>query len=86
MQDTLLLKYLSVLDMEQFLTGMLPSDEFYNRMILKTEGNKEIINDKYGLSIDYNDLSLIDFTIKLGPLPIYVIAPKNTAPIDIAER
>ena len=70
MQDTLLLKYLSVLDMEQFLTGMLPSDEFYNRMILKTEGNKEIINDKYGLSIDYNDLSLIDFTIKLGPLPI----------------
>ena len=49
------------LDMEQFLTNMLPSDEFYNRMILKTEGNKEILNDKYGLSIEYNDISLINF-------------------------
>lgn len=49
------------LDMEQFLTGMLPSDEFYSRMILKTDGSKEIINDKYGLSVEYNDISLIDF-------------------------
>ena len=28
--------------------------------------------------------SAIDLTMKLGPLPIYVSAPKNTAPIDIA--
>ena len=49
------------LDMEQFLTGMLPSDEFYSRMILKTDGSKEIINDKYGISVEYNDISLIDF-------------------------
>ncbi len=49
------------LDMEQFLLEMLPSDEFYNRMILKTDGGKDIINDKYGLHIKYNDISLIDF-------------------------
>jgi len=49
------------LDMEQFLLNMLPSDEFYNRMILKTEGSKETVNDKYGISIKYNDISLIDF-------------------------
>jgi hypothetical protein len=49
------------LDMEQFLLGMLPPDEFYNRMILKTEGSKETINDKYGISLKYNDISLIDF-------------------------
>lgn len=49
------------LDMEQFLLNMLPSDEFYNRMILKTGGSKDIINDKYGLSVEYHDISLIDF-------------------------
>lgn len=49
------------LDMEQFLLEMLPSDEFYNRMILKTDGRKEIINDKYGLAVEYSDISLIDF-------------------------
>ncbi|MFC1753640.1 hypothetical protein ACFL96_09655 [Thermoproteota archaeon] len=49
------------LDMEQFLLGMLPSDEFYNRMIMKTEGNKDIINDKYGLHTEYNDISLTNF-------------------------
>ena len=30
--------------------------------------------------------SEIDFTIKLGAFPIYVIAPKKTAPIEIAKR
>jgi hypothetical protein len=49
------------LDMEQFLLNMLPSDEFYNRMILKADGSKDIINDKYGLHIQYNDISLTDF-------------------------
>jgi len=49
------------LDVEQFLLGMLPSDEFYNRMIIKTEGSKEIINDKYGLHMRYNDISLVNF-------------------------
>lgn len=49
------------LDIEQFLLGMLPSDEFYNRMIIKSEGSKEIINDRYGLHIKYNDISLINF-------------------------
>ncbi len=49
------------LDMEQFLLNMLPSDEFYNRMILKADGSKDIINDKYGLHIEYKDISLIDF-------------------------
>ncbi|MFH1622340.1 MAG: hypothetical protein ABIA97_04380 [Candidatus Omnitrophota bacterium] len=49
------------LDIEQFLLNMLPSDEFYNRMIIKTEGSKETINDKYGISIDYSDISLTDF-------------------------
>jgi len=49
------------LDMEQFLLNMLPPDEFYNRMILKTDGSKEIIGDKYGLHLEHNDISLIDF-------------------------
>lgn len=49
------------LDMEQFLLNMLPSDEFYNRMILKADGSKDIINDKYGLHIEYNDILLVDF-------------------------
>ncbi|MDD5617930.1 MAG: hypothetical protein PHG69_02450 [Candidatus Omnitrophica bacterium] len=49
------------LDMEQFLLNMLPSDEFYNRMLLKADGGKDIINDKYGLHIQYNDISLVDF-------------------------
>lgn len=49
------------LDTEQYLLGMLPSDEFNNRMIFITEGNKDIINDKYGLHMKYNDISLIDF-------------------------
>ena len=48
-------------DMEQFLMNMLPPDEFYTRMILKTDGSKEIVNDKYGLHVEYNDISLIDF-------------------------
>ena len=48
-------------DIEQFLMNMLPPDEFYTRMILKTDGSKEIINDKYGLHVEYNDISLIDF-------------------------
>jgi len=26
------------------------------------------------------------FTIKLGAFPIYVVAPKNTAPVEIAKR
>ena len=30
--------------------------------------------------------SAIDFTIKFGPLPIYVHAPKKTAPIEIAFK
>ena len=30
------------------------------------------------------DCSAIDFTMKFGPLPMYVIAPKNTEPSDIA--
>jgi len=49
------------LDMEQFLLNMLPSDEFYNRMILKADGSKDIVNDKYGIHIEYNDISLVDF-------------------------
>ncbi|MFC1709066.1 hypothetical protein ACFL2J_03275 [Candidatus Omnitrophota bacterium] len=49
------------LDMEQFLTSMLPPDEFYSRMILKTDGSKELIEDKYGISINYTDISLTDF-------------------------
>lgn len=49
------------LDMEQFLNSMLPPDEFYGRMILKTDGSKEIVNDKYGISLQYNDISLTDF-------------------------
>lgn len=28
--------------------------------------------------------SAIDFTIKFGPLPMYVIAPKNTEPVETA--
>lgn len=36
------------------------------------------------LGILMPDFSHIDLTIKLGPLPIYVIAPKNTAAIEIA--
>jgi len=49
------------LDMEQFLLNMLPADEFYNRMILKSEGKREIRNDKYGVHIDYKDISLVEF-------------------------
>lgn len=49
------------LDMEQFLMGMLPPNEFYSRMIVKTEGMKEIINDRYGLHIEYNDISLVNY-------------------------
>jgi len=49
------------LDIEQFLLNMLPSDEFYNRMILKADGSKDIVKDKYGLHIEYIDISLIDF-------------------------
>src|SRR5690242_6404923 len=30
--------------------------------------------------------SAIDFTMKFGPLPMYVAAPKKTAPRDIASR
>src|SRR5208283_6092546 len=30
--------------------------------------------------------SAMDFTIKFGPLPIYVHAPKNTAPMEIAFK
>ena len=37
-----------------------------------------------GISIP--SCSAIDFTMKLGPLPIYVIDPKNTAPIEIAFK
>ena len=40
---------------------MLPSDEFYDRMILKADGSKDIVGDKYGLHIEYNDISLVDF-------------------------
>jgi hypothetical protein len=40
---------------------MLPPDEFYNRMVLKTDGSKDIIGDKYGLSVVYSDISLTDF-------------------------
>jgi hypothetical protein len=39
---------------------------------------------KLGISIP--DDSEIDFTIKLGALPIYVLAPINTAPAEIANR
>ena len=28
--------------------------------------------------------SAMDFTMKLGPLPMYVIAPKKTAPTEMA--
>jgi len=49
------------LDIEQFLLNILPSDEFYKRMVLKTDGGKDIINDKYGLHIEYQDISLPDF-------------------------
>ena len=37
-----------------------------------------------GMSIP--SCSAIDLTMKLGPLPIFVIAPKNTAPIEIAFK
>ena len=37
---------------------------------------------KDGIFIPFS--SAIAFTIKFGPLPIYVIDPKNTAPIAIA--
>ena len=37
---------------------------------------------KPGIFIPFS--SAIDFTIKLGPLPIYVIDPKNTAPTQMA--
>jgi|TARA_B100000959_G_C14734981_1_gene522586 hypothetical protein len=39
---------------------------------------------KEGISIP--DDSEIDFTIKLGAFPIYVLAPIKTAPADIANK
>ena len=44
----------------------------------------KIYPKKDGMSIPI--CSAIDFTMKLGPFPIYENAPKNTAPIDIALR
>ena len=38
------------------------------------------------LGILIPDDSEMDFTIKLGALPIYVIAPINTAPADMANK
>jgi len=39
----------------------LPQDEFYNRTLVVSKGNKELINDRYGLSIEYKDVLFIDF-------------------------
>ena len=39
---------------------------------------------KLGISIP--DDSEIDFTIKLGALPIYVLAPIKTAPAEMASN
>jgi len=39
---------------------------------------------KEGISIP--DDSEIDFTIKLGALPIYVFAPMKTAPAEMANK
>ena len=39
---------------------------------------------KLGIEILFS--SAIDLTMKLGALPIYVNAPINTAPIDIANK
>ena len=39
---------------------------------------------KLGISILFSSAILL--TIKLGAFPIYVIAPKKTAPIEIAKR
>ena len=44
--------------------------------------NLIIYPKKLGILIP--DDSAIALTMKFGPLPMYVIAPKNTAPIEIA--
>ena len=44
--------------------------------------NLNIYPKKLGILMPLS--SAMAFTMKLGPLPIYVIEPKNTAPMEIA--
>jgi len=47
--------------MEQYLLGMLPPEEFFARTVVRAEGNKDLLDDKEGFSINYTDISLTDF-------------------------
>ena len=49
------------LDLEKSLLRMLPDEEFSNRIFRRNLKDPEIKNDKYGLHINYVDISLIDF-------------------------
>jgi len=59
--------------------------------VIKTKIGIRIINEYLNiypkkLGIGVPNSSAIERTMKFGALPIYVNAPKNTAPVEIAAR
>lgn len=57
-------------DMEKYVVGIIPAEEFHNRVIFKARGDEKIVNDKQGLHLGYKDISLTDFIIELVSLQI----------------
>ena len=70
------------------MQGIYPYKKNINISIINTgirnRSDQVIYPKKDGMRIPFS--SAIDFTMKFGALPIYVLAPINTAPQEIAER
>ena len=70
------------------MQGIYPYKKNINISIINTgirnRSDQVIYPKKDGMRIPFS--SAIDFTMKFGALPIYVLAPINTAPQEIADK
>ncbi|MCM8771041.1 MAG: hypothetical protein NC936_04155, partial [Candidatus Omnitrophica bacterium] len=52
-------------DLEKYIVGIIPAEQFHTRTIVKIQGSEKIINDKKGTHLTYTDISLTDFIVEL---------------------
>jgi len=53
-------------DAEKSLFGIIPNEEFNNRILLKVKGDEKIVNDKTGRHLDYQEIELAKFITELS--------------------
>ncbi|MCM8779702.1 MAG: hypothetical protein NC914_00930 [Candidatus Omnitrophica bacterium] len=52
-------------DLEKYIVGIIPAEQFHTRTLIKVKGDERIVNDKQGRHLNYKDISLTDFITEL---------------------